>query len=86
MRIRESISFGGRRKHLAVNFWNGYPSKNHAGRGWCLQWATPTQHGYKYGSPVEFGFRTKADALERRSWIYRARSRAGEGGEDGPVQ
>ena len=59
--IKSSVSFGGRREHLAVF---------HGRSGWCLQPAHPTQHGYRYDPPIAEGIETKRDALKVRRWFY----------------
>lgn len=62
VRIRTTISYGGRRRLLAVTW-------NHKMKTWNLQWANPTQHGHSFDPPVESGFPTKRAALERKREI-----------------
>lgn len=59
MRVRTTISYGGRRRYLAVT-WSMKT------KTWQLQWANPTPHGHSYKAPCERGFPTKKAALERK--------------------
>jgi hypothetical protein len=58
--IRASISYGGRRRHIAVR--QGLD-------GWYITWAIPTARGYRYSKWTEEGFRTKAEAVKRKREI-----------------
>jgi hypothetical protein len=60
-RVRTSFSTGHRRKHLEVTYCRGGGS---IPRGWCLQWAHPTAHGYRFDDPIRVAFRTKREATE----------------------
>lgn len=64
--IRTTVTVGGsyqgRRKHLTI--WKS-TSDGH----WVLQWAYPTEHGYRYDPPLDgkkYARRKDAEADKRR--------------------
>jgi len=76
MRTRVSVSYGKRRTHLAVLWCGGEGTAFDAPpRGWCLQWAHPTPHGYRYDDPIAAGFTTKKRAEEWKRWHLVRKSR-----------
>lgn len=54
-RIRTSVSYGGRRRYLAVTRGKD---------GWYLQWGDPTPYGHTFEKPCAGPFETKREARE----------------------
>lgn len=55
-----SLGVGRRRRHLAV-------TRSYRSNAWCLQWADPSPHGYKYELPLIEGIPTRKKALEMKA-------------------
>jgi len=51
------------------------PTYNRRRKFWQLQWGEPTERGHRMQPPVDWGFRTKAEAIARRREIYRQRDK-----------
>lgn len=62
--ITSSVSFGGRRQFLAVN-WNSKKER------WVLQWAHPTAHGHRFDPSLpDHAYKTKREAIAAKRKIY----------------
>lgn len=59
MRTITRISYGGRRRILAV-------MRSRLNGPWCLCWANPSPHGHTFDAVLEGGFKTQRLALERK--------------------